>query len=324
MVRRVRAEDAVGLRLAHDVVQYGPKLKAVLFKRGHVVRTEDVEELKNAGNYHVHVEDEVPEGIHEDDAATRLMRAAAGSNVFHTKPNKGRVDLISKIPGILRVNVEAIKRVNLIKNFVLVTQRDFSGVARGQRVASGKIVPLFIVEHELRRIEEILSEAKPAVEVIPPKLRQIAAIVVGTEICEGRVKDEFLPALERRLSRLGLQVASSTIVPDDVERIKEAILVGCKRGSDLILVCGGMAVDADDVTARAIKTLGAEIVSHGIPVFPGAMLLVGYLGGTPLLGLPACVIPDESTSFDLLLPKILLGERVTKEELADLGHGGFV
>jgi len=324
MVKIVDVEKAIGKKIAHDIIQYGPKMKAVIFKRGHVVKKEDIEKLKNAGNYRVYVEDDNFNGIHEDEAALRLMKAAAGKNTFVTRPNKGRVNLISKISGIARINVEAIKQVNLIKNFILVTVKDWSPIKQGQVIASGKIVPLSLKEEEIKRVENLLKKSKPVVGVLPPRIKKIAALITGTEVYEGRIKDGFLPALNRRFNEFGLKVSNFKILPDDPEKIKNAILLSKRTGNDLILVCGGMAVDVDDVTAKAIKMSRTRIISRGVPVFPGAMLLIGYLGDTPVLGLPACVIPDKITSFDLLLPKILLGRKMTKKDLIELAHGGLL
>lgn len=323
MVRKLKVEEAVGHRLAHDVVQYGPNLKAVIFKRGHLIRAEDIERLKDSGNYYVYVEGGEEQGIHEDEAAIRLMRAAAGKNVFLSRPNKGRVDAFASIPGILRVNVSLLREINSIDGFILVSRKDYSLVGKSELVASGKIVPLFISEIELRRVEKTLRSQTPGIEIFPPQKRAVCAIITGTEVYEGRVKDGFVPAINTRLEKVGLRLSKICYVPDDVEQIKSAILDSVKT-ADIVLVGGGMAVDAGDVTPEAIKATGAKVVSRGIPVFPGAMLMVAYLDSIPILGLPACVIPDRLTSFDLLLPKLLLGEPITKAMIIELAHGGLL
>jgi molybdopterin biosynthesis enzyme len=323
-MKKVRAEDALGKPLAHDVVQYGPKLKTVLFKRGHVVRAEDIERLKNSGNYFVHVEEGEPEGVHEDEAALRMAKVLTSKHMLSTRPNKGRVNLLAQVPGLLKVKTEVIKQINLLDDFIIATRPDNSGVRRGQILASVKIVPLSIGEARMREVEEILSDNKPVLRVVPPKIKMVGAIVTGTEIHEGRVKDAFLPVLQKKLAEYGVDIAESFVVPDDEEKIKRKILELKERGHELILVCGGMAVDAGDVTPNAIKSAGAEVIFHGAPVFPGAMLMLAYLKGVPVLGLPACVIPDEKTSFDLILPRLLVNERIERKDVARLGHGGLL
>ena len=323
MVKQVKAEDAIGKQLAHDVVRYGPGLKSILFKRGHVITAADVEQLKDTGNYSVYIIERKEGDVHEDDAATRMARAAAGADIFYTKPNQGKVNLLAKTPGLLKVKPGVVKRVNLIDNFIISVKPNNTGVRKGELVGSVKIVPLTVDEGRMRRVEEIFKRNNP-IQVIPPKLKRIGAIITGTEVHEGRVKDAFEPALREKLAVYGLKIQEAIVMLDDEEKIKEKILAFKEKSYELILVAGGMAVDAGDVTPAAIRKTGAEIISRGAPTFPGSMIMIAYLGGTPILGLPACVIPDKRTSFDILLPRVLAKEKITREEIAELGHGGLL
>ncbi|MBA7505806.1 putative competence-damage inducible protein [subsurface metagenome] len=318
----MKVEDAIGEPLAHDVVRYGPGIKTVLFKRGHVVRVEDIEQLKDAGNYFVYVGGE-EEGIHEDEAAIRMARAAMGENLSQRGPDKGSITLIAEKPGLLKVNVDVIKQVNLIDDFTFVTRVNDTGVKKGAVVGAAKIVPLTVDENRMRKVEEILEKNKPVFQVISPKINKVGVIVTGTEVYDGRIKDAFVPVLKEKLGEYGLDVHESTILPDDEEKIKEKILEFKEKGHELILVAGGMAVDSGDLTPTAIKNTGADVVSRGAPTFPGAMIMLAYLDGVPILGLPACVLPDKRTSFDRILPRVLAKEKITREEIAELGHGGF-
>lgn len=323
-MKKVKVEDSVGKRLAHDVVQYGPKLKAVQFKRGHVVGPDDVERLKDSGNYEVYVEEGEAAEVHEDEAALRMAAACGGENVTHSRPNKGKVNILAQNPGLLKVNSEAVRQVNMLEGFVMATRPNGSGVRKGQLLASVKIVPLSVDEGRMREAERILSEGRPVVNVVRPAVKSVGVIITGTEVHEERVKDAFLPKLQKKLGDFGVEVSESTVIPDDAGKIKKAIEDFRAGGKELILVCGGMAVDAGDVTSSAIKSTGAEVVFRGVPVFPGAMVMLAYLRGIPVMGLPACVIPDERTAFDKFLPKLLAKEKVGKEEAAELGHGGLL
>lgn len=318
----MKVEDAIGEPLAHDVVRYGPGVKIVLFKRGHVVRAEDVEQLKDTGNYFVYIGGE-EEGVHEDEAAIRMARAAMGENLSQKGPDKGSIRLTAEKPGLLKVKVDVIKQVNLIDDFIFVTRVNNTGVKKGAVVGAAKIVPLTVDEGRMRKVEEILEKNKPVLQVISPKIKKVGAIVTGTEVYEGRIKDAFVPVLKEKLGDYGLDVHESTILPDDEEKIKEKIFEFKEKGHELILVAGGMAVDSGDLTPTAIKDTGADVVSRGAPTFPGAMIMLAYLDGVPILGLPACVLPDKRTSFDRILPRVLAKEKITREEIAELGHGGF-
>ncbi len=323
-MKRVRAEDAVGGLLAHDVVRYGPELKAVLFKRGHVVRSEDVEKLKDTGNYFIYVAEGKEEEVHEDEAALRMARALVGENISHTRPDKGRVTILAETPGLLKVKTDVVKQINLINDFIFATRADNIGVRKRQVVGAVKIVPLTVEEDRMKRVEEILRGNRPILRVVPPKIEKIAVVVVGTEVYEGRIKDAFVPILRKKLEEYGLCIRESVVLPDDREKISEEILELKRRGHELILVTGGMAVDAEDVTPAAVKNAGAEVVSHGAPTFPGPMIMLGYLDGVPILGVPAAAIPFERTSLDRILPRVLAGEKMTKESIAELGPGGLL
>ena len=169
-----------------------------------------------------------------------------------------------------------------------------------------------------------MKRNKPVVKVIPLKVRKIAAVITGTEVYEKRIKDAFRPALKEKLAGYGLKVRETVFVPDDEEKIEEKIIGFKRKGYGLLLVAGGMAVDAGDLTPAAIRKTGAKVISRGVPVFPGAMMMLAYLGRTAIMGLPACVFVDKRTAFDLLLPRVLAKEKITKAELAELGHGGLL
>lgn len=323
VVKEIKVENAVGKPLLHDIIQYGPKIKTVLFKRGHVVRAEDVEKLKDAGNYTIYVAEGEEEGVHEDEAAVRMARAAMGENISLKGPDKGSIRLIAEKPGLLKVKADVLKQVNLIDDFVFVARMNNSGVKKGVVAGAAKIVPLTVDKSRMKKVEEILEKNKPVLEVISPKIKKIGVIVTGTEVYEGRIEDAFVPAMKEKLGDYGLDVHESAILPDDKEKIKEKILEFKEKGHELILVAGGMAVDSGDLTPAAIRNTGAEVISRGVPTFPGAMVMLAYLDEVPVLGLPACVLPDKRTSFDRILPRVLVKEKITREEIAELGHGGF-
>lgn len=288
-------EDAIGEQLAHDVIRYGPGIKTVLFKRGHTIQPADLEKLKNTGNYIVYVSEEGKTGIHEEEAAIRTARAAGGENIHITKPSEGRVRLLAEEPGLLKLKPNIVRSVNLTTGFVLATRPNNTGVKKHDEVASAKIIPLVVEEPKMEKVEEILEKNKPVIKVIPPKIERIGVVVVGTEVYQGRIEDVFKPILKRKLEPYGLSISKSTILPDDEVEIKEKIFEYKEEGFELILVTGGMAVDAGDVTPDAIRNTGAKVVPRGIPIFPGNMAIIAYLGKVPILGLPACVITDDRT-----------------------------
>jgi hypothetical protein len=53
------------------------------------------------------------------------------------------------------------------------------------------------------------------------------------------------------------------------------------------------------------------------------MMMAAYLDGVPILGLPGCVMYNQTTIFDLMIPMVLTGERISKKMVAKLGMGGL-
>lgn len=324
-MKRVKVEESIGEVLEHDVIQYDNRVKKVLFKRGHVVALDDLIKLKDSGNYYVFVrEGDLRDGVHEEEAAIRMATASIHENIKITDPSKGRVRLLANSPGLLKVKSSIVKRINLINDFVIATRSNNTGVSAGREIASMKIIPLTVCEDKMKQVEKILNENKPVFKVIKPEVNSIGVIITGREIHEKRIDDAFKPKLEEKLKQYKKTIDKSTIVTDDIDRIRDKIIEYEEDGLDLIIVTGGMAVDAGDLTPKAIRNTGAEVVSRGIPIFPGNMTMIAYLNNTPILGLPACVIPDNQTSFDLILPRLLAGEKITIEDIAKLGHGGLL
>ena len=156
--------------------------------------------------------------------------------------------------------------------------------------------------------------------MLPFHQKKFAVINTGSEVFKGRIEDKFTPILEQKLAVYGCEMAFHKVCDDDPAGITAAILEAKAAGCELIFTTGGMSVDPDDRTPLAIRNTGAEIVTYGAPVLPGAMFLVSYLDGVPVCGLPGCVMYAKRTIFDLLLPRLLADDPITAEDIARLGE----
>jgi molybdopterin biosynthesis enzyme len=172
-------------------------------------------------------------------------------------------------------------------------------------------------------VENWCEKYGPAIDILPYGMLNIGVVVTGNEFFHGRTEDRFDDKVEQKILNYGSQIVRKLVVPDDISQISEALLELQDANTDLILVTGGLSVDPDDVTRAGIKKVGAKIIFYGTPVLPGAMLLYGKLGGKPVLGLPACVFHHNATLFDIIFPRILAGDMLTRKEISLLGHGGF-
>lgn len=129
--------------------------------------------------------------------------------------------------------------------------------------------------------------------------------------------------MRAKLGKYPCEVVEAAICDDELDMICAAAQRMLLKGADFLIFTGGMSVDPDDLTPSAIRRLGAQIITHGLPAQPGNMTLVAYLGDIPVLGVPGAAISMPTTMFDVLLPQIFAGDKFTKQELVRLGDGGL-
>ncbi|WP_309122367.1 molybdopterin-binding protein [Paenibacillus sp.] len=332
LMKEVRVQDAVGLRLGHDLTRIVPgEFKGRAFRKGHTIAQEDIPLLLDIGKEHIYILD-VPEGwVHEEDAAIRMARATAGDYIETTEPSEGKVSLKSTILGLAKIDETFVHLANEIEHVVFSTIVNDAVVQPGKALAAARVVPLVVEEATVARFETTAQQHRyrtngaPIVAVKPFRRLKAGIVTTGGEVFTGRIDDKFGPVLRDKLAALGSEVVEQRFSPDDTDSIVEHIRHYQASGVDLILVTGGMSVDPDDRTPGAIKKAGADIVSYGTPMLPGSMMLFGYLpGGTPIFGLPGAVIYEPFTSFDVLLPRVCAGERIERSDIVRLGYGGLI
>lgn len=323
-MKLIKTEEAVGHVLCHDMTQIIKGVtKDARFRKGHVVTQADVPVLLSMGKEHLYVWEKVPGMLHEDEGAERLRALCQGANMHPTPAKEGKIELIADCDGLFRVDVPRLDAVNLVDDMMIATRHTNTAVRKGDKLAGTRVIPLIIEEEKLVRAEEAAGDA-PLLEVLPYRLRTAAVVTTGSEVAKGLITDTFTPVLIDKLARYGISVTAQCTPGDDMKAITRAVLDYKAAGMDLILCTGGMSVDPDDCTPGAIKATGAEIVTYGAPVLPGAMFLLGYFDdGVPVLGLPGCVMYAKATIFDLVLPRIAAGVPIAKKDLKGLGHGGL-
>jgi len=320
----VPVHEAAGSVLCHDLTQIVPgEFKGAAFKKGHILREEDIPRLLDMGKEHIYVWEMHSGLLHENDAADRIARAAAGGGLELSGPNEGKIDLVAKADGLLKVNVEALYEINESAETVLVTLHSNQTVRKGRVVAGTRIIPLVIEEGKIGRIENICRKSAPVIEIKPLHPLSAGIVVTGSEVYSGRVKDRFGPVVKGKLEDLGCRVMGPALVSDRIEFIVEAVAKFLGAGAEMICVTGGMSVDPDDVTPAGIRAAGGRVVTYGAPVLPGAMFMLAYIGLIPVLGLPGCVMYHKTSIFDLILPRVLAGEEITRADFVRLAHGGL-
>jgi molybdenum cofactor synthesis domain-containing protein len=325
MIRTVPLDQAVGLILAHDITEIRPgEFKGPAFRRGHQVRCRDVEHLRRLGKEHLFVLTPEPGELHEDEAAERLAEALCGEGVgWDQPPREGRVDLKAQWPGLLKVEVEALARFNSLAEVMCATRHTNSLVESGQMVAATRAIPLLIAQEWVEQAVSIAREFEGVLRVLPLQPVRVGVLITGNEVYHGLIEDHFAPIIREKVQTLGGEVLQVRFAPDEQGIIAREILALKERGADLIITTGGMSVDPDDCTRAGLAQAGVRDLLYGGAVLPGAMFMLAYLGEVPVLGVPACGLHHPATIFDLVYPRILTGERLTRDDLARMGHGGL-
>jgi len=323
MLKVIPVEEAVGLPLAHDITEIIPgKHKGPAFRRGHIIRQQDVSKLLDVGKANIYVMELEKDELHEEDAARRLAKAAAGTNLTLTDPSEGRINLLAGISGLLKVDVDLLYRFNSLGDLMLATLPGDRFVREDTVVAGTRTIPVLVKESLVQQAEALCKD-RPIVRLLPMPARHIRLVVTGSEVFTGRIKDGFGPIVSKKVGEMGSSVDSVELSPDDPDVIANHIKNAKQAGADVILVSGGMSVDPDDKTPEGIRRSGAKVETHGFPVLPGSMFLMAYLGETPVMGLSGCVLHDPFTAFDALLPRLIAGEKITRADIMAMGHGGL-
>lgn len=325
MLKIIPLEESVGCTLAHDITEIRPdEFKGPAFRKGHVVCQEDLCHLERLGKNHVYVADLAEDEIHENDAAALLASALAGEGVSWTnEPREGRINLLAARDGLLQVKTTTLAAFNLVDEVMCATLHNHTLVKRGEMVAATRAIPLVMKRAPIERAAEIARQNGPVLTVVPLRRARVGIIVTGNEVFNGLIQDRFAPVLTEKVEGLGSEVSALDFAPDDAERIASAIRSQLDRQCDLLLLTGGMSVDPDDVTRHGIRQAGAQILTYGSAVLPGAMFLAASIDGIPLLGVPGCALHHKVTVLDVILPRVLTGQRIDKAHLAFLGHGGL-
>ena len=323
-MKLIKTEEAVGHVLCHDLTQIiKDQYKDARFRKGHVVTEADIPVLLSMGKEHLYVWEMTPGMLHENDAAERLYALCANTNMDRSEVKEGKIELKAACDGLFRVNSERLIAVNTVEDIMIATRKGGTAVRKGDKLAGMRVIPFIIAEEKLTAAKAAAGAA-PLLELRPWVRKTAAIVATGSEVKKGLIQDTFTPVVKGKLAAYGIETISVAYSGDGVENVANAVTEARKTGSDVILCTGGMSVDPDDNTPGGIKQSGAQIVTYGAPVLPGAMFLLGYYDdGTPVMGLPGCVMYAGATIFDLVLPFVAADVPVTRQQVVALGEGGL-
>ncbi|MCR4902989.1 MAG: molybdopterin-binding protein [Butyrivibrio sp.] len=326
-MKLIKTEDAVGHVLCQDITQIIPgKYKGPAFKKGHIVKEEDIPVLLSIGKENLYIWEKSEGILHEDEAAAILRDICMDENMTAGEPSEGKIEIRAAIDGLLKIDREHLFAVNSLGEMMIATVHGNFPVKKGEKLAGTRIIPLVIEKEKMEKAKAVAGD-KPILNIIPFHHVKVGIITTGSEVFKGRIEDAFGPAIRKKLAEYDTEVMGQKILDDNQEDIVSAIHDFINEGSDMVICTGGMSVDPDDRTPGAIKASGARVVSYGAPVLPGAMFLLSYYEKgektIPVMGLPGCVMYAKRTIFDLVLPRVLAGEILTEADLARFGEGGL-
>ncbi|NFH88705.1 molybdopterin-binding protein [Clostridium botulinum] len=323
-MKLIDTKNSVGHVLCHDITQIIKDVKkGTAFRKGHIVTEEDIPVLLSLGKDHLYVWEKKEGFFHENEAAEVLLKICKNDNMTNSEVKEGKIELIASCEGLLKIDIDKLKKINMLDEIIIATRHNNTIVKKGDKLAGMRVIPLIIDGKKLESAKKI-GESVPIIELKNFVKKKVGIVTTGNEVYYGRIKDTFSPVIKEKLSKFDVEIIGQTIVNDDTDNITNAIRLYIDKGANMVICTGGMSVDPDDLTPSAIKSTGAKIISYGAPVLPGAMFLLSYYNDNiPILGLPGCVMYAKQTIFDLVLPRIMADEKISKDDLASLGHGGL-
>ncbi|WP_252249212.1 molybdopterin-binding protein [Clostridium sp. VAP23] len=323
-MKLIDTKNSVGHVLCHDITQIIKDVKkGTAFRKGHIVTEEDIPVLLSLGKDHLYVWEKKEGFFHENEAAEVLLKICKNDNMTNSEVKEGKIELIASCEGLLKIDIDKLKKINMLDEIIIATRHNNTIVKKGDKLAGMRVIPLIIDGKKLESAKKI-GESVPIIELKNFVKKKVGIVTTGNEVYYGRIKDTFSPVIKEKLSKFDVEIIGQTIVNDDTDNITNAIRSYIDKGANMVICTGVMSVDPDDLTPSAIKSTGAKIISYGAPVLPGAMFLLSYYNyNIPILGLPGCVMYAKQTIFDLVLPRIMADEKISKDDLASLGHGGL-
>ena len=323
----VPVEQAVGQHALHDMTRIVPQQsKGAAFTAGQNLDAGDICRLQQMGRFRVYTEEAAgdnPDFVHEDAAARAFAGLMPGEGVVpQGEPREGKINFCADLDGLFEVDRERLTAFNLLPDVMCATRHSMSVVRKGARLAGSRAIPLFLPRPLFLKAMNLLDDG-PLFRVRPMRKARVGTLVTGTEVFQGLIQDRFAPIIRQKAENLGCTVVGERVVPDDAPAIGAALAQLLDLGADLIVTTAGLSVDPDDVTRKALLDAGLTDMLFGLPVLPGAMTLLGRLGGAQVLGVPACALFYKTTALDLMLPRLLANIAMSRADLASLGHGGL-
>jgi hypothetical protein len=318
-VRKGDALPLAGRVLCHDIRDAAGKVAA---HKGDVVDDAAAAMIAGLPWNEIHVLEVEPGDLHEEEAGRRLAASVVGDGVEVKGYTGGQWSLAAARRGMLRVETELLARVNALEGISVFTLYTGLPVEAGEVVARAKVTPLVVPATTVETIEEWTRGSRGLFSVAAFVPTTIAAVT--QERLDAKQRARFEASLAEKVQWFGsrlLPVRYASATPETVARELRDL---SESGARILIVAGASALDPLDPVFSALSLIGARMERHGAPAHPGSLLWVARWGERTILGMPTCGMFSQATTFDLVLPRLLAGQRVGNQEVAELGHGGLL
>jgi molybdopterin biosynthesis enzyme len=316
-------DQAIGHILRHNLSDpHGHKA----LPKGRVLRSEDLAILRDLRLEQVRVAVLEPDDVHEDVAAEQLSRIILGAGVHATPAHHSRVNMLAEHAGIVRVDSQALFALNSIDGLTIATLSNHSLVHERQRIATIKVIPFAVSMLALEQAAAIgRAAAQPIVQVDRLRAGRVGVLLVGSAAARQRIERSIAPAIASRVEALGSTILATRFRTPDEAAIAEGLAELLAHGADLLITAGETSImDRDDVIPLGVRQAGGRIEHYGAPVEPGNLLLLAYIDQIAVLGAPGCVRSRDLNIVDLVLPRLLSGEQLSRHDIIAMGHGGLL
>lgn len=322
----VSLEQAVGKILGHNATGRDGRR---IFRKGRPLSVEDIDQLRELGRKTVYVAQLEPGDVDEDTAAGRIAERLFREYFRLAGPSTGRANLYTTVQGVIRVDVERLTALNRCDGVTLATLRHNSVASEGKIAATLKILPYAIPDAIVELAENLASHGGPLITMDPLRPQRVSLILSGSPHATERIVRSFESALSERLEALGSGIDTVDFVlldeEEDEANLASMLARRVREGAQLVILAGETAImDRHDIAPRAVERAGGRVICYGAPVDPGNLLMLAELGDTPVMGAPGCARSPKDNIVDLVLPRLLVGDHLDRDDIIAFAHGGLL
>jgi molybdenum cofactor cytidylyltransferase len=317
----IEIQESTGRILSSAIFRPGGKK---LMAKGHILREEDIRVLQSEGMERIWVA-QLEEGeISEDEAVCAVAGEMACGSYNIQLAAGGRANLMTTENCCVLVDDELLRQVNCTSGVVIATTINFSFAMAGQRIATIKSAPFAVSKSDFDGLIGMLHERGPIIQARPMQ-GATAAVLYCDPVNGDRARGLFESVLRQKLERFGIRSHASLAVLENEEHVSRGMQHLLRAKPSVVLVASTTApAGPSDVVGLAMEKIGCQIERFLAPVEPGNLLLMGYRDEVPIMSAPGCFRSLKPNVIDLMLPPMLARYRVSKWEVACLGHGGLL